>query len=787
MNITDYIVECLKKGKTVEIPGIGTWKSVNETAHFDEQTATFYPTRTVVNFESRTAGNEEFIAYIADSECVPTDVAKQMVRNYAEVLDEKLSKEGTVTIGMLGDLQSQGGSKSFASKPLSSDQSSPLAGIKTYNNAISEDPFAIFDPAKRETLAAKQQQEAAAAAEAARLSGVANIVGGHDVMKGNETVELTPQEVREREKLVKEEMKRLKQEEKDKEREAREAAIREQDDARRADGEATPEDIEAQKKAEKEEQEARKAEEKRLKEEQEAQKKAEKEEMKAKKKAEKEEMEAKKKAEKEELEAKKKAEKEELEARKAEEKRMKEEQEAQKKAEKEEQKAKEKREKEEKEASEKAKKEEQKAKEKAEKEAEKRNKEELEAKKKAEKDAQKTKEQQTKADKEAMKKAEKEEKEAKKKAAKEEKEAMKRQKKEERKAEKLAKKQAAAADPLAVPEVSFDADNKKDEKKGKKKGKAWLWILIVLLLLLLLGCAAVYLGKPAFVKPAHEWFFTNVLKQNQRETAELDIDNMVTNSGQDQTVSSQQATASRQQAAVSGPAMAAAEVYADACLFSFSELLTEFDAGDIENRADAMNDYLSGYITNYLKEKRYTTAKVPMMERIHQYSVSRLTELYDNSGYAEERFIPSADYVSKYITDYKKAHKGRQKQVMVQSEIMDRTFLDNMLSGMVDELGLKADDAKVQMPPKTEPVVPVIKTEKKSRQGFDLIAGFYTNATTAQKMVDRLKGYGCNAYIIEINHGYYVSMGSAKTRTMAEEQYRQAKEWYDGDISIKSF
>ena len=302
-----------------------------------------------------------------------------------------------------------------------------------------------------------------------------------------------------------------------------------------------------------------------------------------------------------------------------------------------------------------------------------------------------------------------------------------------------------------------------------------------------MGCAAVYLGKPAFVKPAHEWFFTNVLKQNQRETAELDIDNMVTNSGQDQTVSSQQATASRQQAAVSGPAMAAAEVYADACLFSFSELLTEFDAGDIENRADAINDYLSGYITNYLKEKRYTTAKVPMMERIHQYSVSRLTELYDNSGYAEERFIPSADYVSKYITDYKKAHKGRQKQVMVQSEIMDRAFLDNMLSGMVDELGLKADDAKVQMPPKTEPVVPVIKTEKKSRQGFDLIAGFYTNATTAQKMVDRLKGYGCNAYIIEINHGYYVSMGSAKTRTMAEEQYRQAKEWYDGDISIKSF
>ena len=822
MNITDYIVECLKKGKTVEIPGIGTWKSVNETAHFDEQSATFYPSRTVVNFESNTTGNDEFIAYIADAECVPTEVAKQMVHNYAEVLDEKLAKEGSVTIGMLGNLLSQGGSKSFATKALSSDQASPLAGIKTYNNAVSEDPFAIFDPAKREALAAKQQQEAAAAAEAARLSGVADIVGGRDVMKGNETVELTPQEVREREKLVKEEMKRLKQEEKDKEREAREAAIREQDDAKRGDDEPSREDIEAQKKAEKEEMEARKAEEKRLKEEQEAQRKAEKEELEAKRKAEKEELEAKKKAEKEELEAKKKAEKDELEARKAEEKRLKEEQEAQKKAEKEELKAKEKREKEEKEANEKAKKEELKAKEKAEKEEkeakkkaekeakeakekaekeakeaklkaekeemearkaeEKRLKEEQEAQRKAEKEAQKNKEQQNKADKEAMKKAAKKEKEDKKKAAKEEKEAMKRQKKEERKAAKLAKKQAAAADPLAVPEVSFDADEKPEEKKDKKKKKSLAWLWIVILILLLACAAAVYFGKPDFVKPAHDWFFTNVLKQEQKETAELNIDDLITNSG----ASSEQAKADRAAATASAPS-AAAEVYADACLFSFSEMLTEFDAGDIDNRADAINDYLSGYITNYLKEKRYSTAKVPMMERIHQYSVSRLTELFDNSGYAEERFFPSADYVSKYIVDYKKAHKGRQKQVLVQGEIMDRSFLDNMLSALVSELELKADDAKVLMPPAPEPVVPVIKTEKKSRQGFDLIAGFYTNATTAQKMVDRLKGYGCNAYIIEINHGYYVSMGSSKTRTLAEEQYRSAKEWYDGDLSIKSF
>lgn len=817
MNITDYIVECLQKGKTVEIPGVGTWKSVIENAHFDEESSTFYPTRTVVNFDARTSGNEEFVSYLAATECISGDVAKQMLHNYSEVLGEKLANEGKVTIGELGDIRLQDGSKSFTTKVLASEEAVPLAGIKTYKNETNDDPFAMFDPVKR---AEEAERKRMAASNAERLAGVADIVGGTDILKGNETVELTPQEVRERERLVKEEMKRIKQEEKDKEREAREAAIREQDDAKRADVVLTAEEIAKREKAEKE---ALKEKARLEKEEQEARAKAEREAQKEQERREKEEQKAREKAEREQREAKEKADKE---ARKEQERREREEREARYRAEKEAQMEKERLEKEMREARYKAEKEalvaEQealKAKAELEKAKAEQEKAALEAKSKAEKEAMKAKEIADKeakkakeiadkeakkakeiadkeakkakeiADKEAKKAKElqeKTEKEAKKNAEKEAKKAMKKQKKEERKAAKAAKKQAMMADPLAVPEVSFKSENEKEGKKDKKKGKAWLWILIVLLLLLLLGCAAVYFGKPDFVKPAHDWFFTNVMKQEQKETAELDINNMVTNSGQEQSSGTQQAAASGQQSAVSGPASAAAETYADACLFSFSEELTEISTGDIENHADAINDYLSGFITNYLNEKHYSTAKVPMMERIRQYSVSRLIELYDNSGYSEERFFASNDYVSDYLADFKRVHKGRQKQVMVQSEIMDRSFLDNMLNTMVEEIGLKADNAKVAMPP-APPAPPVIKTEKKSRQGFDLIAGFYTNATTAQKMVDRLKGYGCNAYIIEINHGYYVSMGSSKTRTLAEENYRKAKEWYDGDISIKSF
>ena len=103
---------------------------------------------------------------------------------------------------------------------------------------------------------------------------------------------------------------------------------------------------------------------------------------------------------------------------------------------------------------------------------------------------------------------------------------------------------------------------------------------------------------------------------------------------------------------------------------------------------------------------------------------------------------------------------------------------------MVEELGLKSDVAKVVMPPAPAPA-PQIPTASKSRKGFDLIAGYYVDKNVADQMYKRLKGYGCNAYIIEINHGYYVSMGSAATQTEADAMLREAKKWYDGDLSVR--
>ena len=54
-------------------------------------------------------------------------------------------------------------------------------------------------------------------------------------------------------------------------------------------------------------------------------------------------------------------------------------------------------------------------------------------------------------------------------------------------------------------------------------------------------------------------------------------------------------------------------------------------------------------------------------------------------------------------------------------------------------------------------------------------------------MTARLHELGSDAYIIEKNNMYYVSMGSAKNRTAAEALFKHIKSWYDGDIAIKQW
>ena len=88
---------------------------------------------------------------------------------------------------------------------------------------------------------------------------------------------------------------------------------------------------------------------------------------------------------------------------------------------------------------------------------------------------------------------------------------------------------------------------------------------------------------------------------------------------------------------------------------------------------------------------------------------------------------------------------------------------------------------------KEEPAPVKVNVEQDSRQGFDIIAGFYLDRASAARLTARLHELGSDAYIIEKNNMYYVSMGSAKNRTAAEALFKHIKGWYDGDVAIKQW
>ena len=132
---------------------------------------------------------------------------------------------------------------------------------------------------------------------------------------------------------------------------------------------------------------------------------------------------------------------------------------------------------------------------------------------------------------------------------------------------------------------------------------------------------------------------------------------------------------------------------------------------------------------------------------------------------------------------------------------MNQDWLDKFLEQMIEEMGLQPDQQyavampaqKTAAPAAAAPVAETKEStltanmEKESKQGFDVIAGFFLNRDNAVRMTARLHSQGCDAYIIEKSGKYYVSMGSAPTRTAADALYKHIKGWYDGDIVIKQW
>ena len=754
MNITDLIVEMLEKGQKVEIPGIGTLDSVMQNAHHDPKTRIYYPASRTIAFSEETTGDNGIIKELAERECISEDVAKQMWLNYVDALSDKMKRSGRHTFGRLGTLTGEG-KKNFSFKmteglvlDAGNKGEVPIEEVKIYSHEGEEDPFAQFD------------------VEPVNAEPVEHI-------EPKPLAEPEPQPVAQPEPEPQTEP----EPEPEPAAEPEPEPVAEPEPQPVAEPEPSPEISEDWKNELKQLDEITKSKEEEEKAAREAEK-AEKERIKAEKKAEEERIRLEKKAEEErkraeELIAKERAA---AEKREAEEKRRAEEElkKAEKRAEEERRKA-------EKQAEQ--------SRQKAEKEAEK---ERIKAEKKAAALAAVAAREQAKADLMAQGKAEKEaaiqaalaekqRKEAEKEVAKREKEAKKQAEaqaaaeekarkqaekdriKAAKEAEKQAKKNKQLADEL-MPITPAATTKEQPESDGDgKKRKAWP-IVLILLLLLGLGAGAYMLLNGKGAPAGNEVASTDTGRKHLQ-----DVGN--TNS------------------------------------LTFNTDMLTYSQRDIARNSDMTCRFMSEYINTYLSDRSYSNARVPMMDRVRQYSNDRMTELMGDR-YAVQRLIPYNDYVYKYNEKWLASSYADAVRHTVQGELMNYRALDDILYRMVDELGLQPDAAgkktaaEVQQVKETEKKAATTKkatakqptespvyvyVEKGSKQGYDLIAGFYLNKATAAKQTARLHELGCDAYIIEFNDLYYVSMGSASSQTSADALLKHIKSWYDGDVVIKKW
>lgn len=239
--------------------------------------------------------------------------------------------------------------------------------------------------------------------------------------------------------------------------------------------------------------------------------------------------------------------------------------------------------------------------------------------------------------------------------------------------------------------------------------------------------------------------------------------------------------------------------------FSFNPDMIDYSEREIGRSCDIVCANMAEYINVFLAEHNFRSARAAMMDHVRQYAEERLNTLM-GKRFAVQRFIPYDDYIYRNAEPWLKQTYADVSRHTVQGELMNNNVLEDLLNRVSTELDLQPGDAQphtaaeVQQvkasehaavaPKKQKPQVDkeapqFVYVEKNSKQGFDIIAGFYLNKQTAAKMTARLHEQGCDAYIIEKNEMYYVSMGSAPTRTKAEALFNHIKSWYDGDIVIK--
>ena len=312
--------------------------------------------------------------------------------------------------------------------------------------------------------------------------------------------------------------------------------------------------------------------------------------------------------------------------------------------------------------------------------------------------------------------------------------------------------------------------------KKKKKGSFWkalLWILSILIILL--ACAAV-IDHYLFNSKGRNWVAQYLpIPPAQTATGEATptFPTIPTDYDRD----------------------AARDNITD---FTFSTEGLEFSEVELDEERDQILFAMKSHISSHLKALNQSKNEETFLYHVSDYIDNRLTDLIESEDFSATQLMTQGDYVHEAALPMLKNTKMKKTRAIIMSELMSDEVLERLLSEIVPADELTPDPNAIEERPEVKKETPKAPKAQKpqptrshvatsSKQGFDIVAGFYVNKASADKMCSQLKSKGCDAYIINRNGLYYVSMGSAASRTEADAKFNHIKEWYKGDISIKQW
>ena len=353
-----------------------------------------------------------------------------------------------------------------------------------------------------------------------------------------------------------------------------------------------------------------------------------------------------------------------------------------------------------------------------------------------------------------------------------------------------------------------DVQQFNDRKSKHNRNKKIVIVLLIVLLLLLWGGAAYYYffiyKKNA--KPVQESDKASVTQTDSTLTSESQLK---PNEGEDSEAAPEDETAVEPEttpeaetavAEAEEPATdantdngALAKVANDYNYNKFNSsfaydlsTVTVSDPDAVETNKNQILKRLSGRIKTFVTGKQYSTAADKLEAKLGEFVTERLE---DKFGIHPEDFqisdlmpYTTDNFVRKYVGDELQTRKQRRVRYEVIEEIFNNNILGQYLDELINSGEVMKDVAKAAPAP-----VYTAPLYTNPKQGFDVIAGTYRDKQSAMRMASSLRSKGAGAYVIERGGLYYVSAGSAPSRTAADKVMFQLKTWYTSNLSIKQW